>query len=191
MNTKEVNTELKRLGWRLFMSYGDRRGEFDLSDRYVEMFYKVRHLVSGQRLEIHPGVSTGHYKETFIKIEGSGDYAPSLDSYKAPKNGELVSDITPDYIEKLLLPVIEWAKARDIVTPIKNMLDLPTDAKGVGPIRHFTALAMVGDIDKLRYYQSCLTAGDRLGFVPYIDLSYIERAIEVAEEYVDCPLLAK
>ena len=185
MMTKEVNAELKRLGWHLFSSNGERWGEYELPDRYMTMFYKVKHLVSGQRLEIRPGVSTRSFQIVYTIIEAGNGYAPPLDFYHVPEKGSLVESITPYYIETLLSPAIEWARSRDIVAPIKKMLDFPTSAKGDGPIRHFTALAMTGDIEKLQYYQSSFAAGDRLGFVPYVDLSYIERAIKVAEEYVN------
>ena len=44
------------------------------------------------------------------------------------------------------------------------------------------ALALLGDIAKLKSYQASFEGGDRLGFVPYVTKGYIDRAVSLAEE---------
>jgi len=61
---------------------------------------------------------------------------------------------------------------------------IPTTAYGTKPIKHLTALTLLGNIEKLKYYQSCFEAGDRLGFVPGISKGHIERAVSLAEKYI-------
>ena len=51
------------------------------------------------------------------------------------------------------------------------------------PMRHLAALALAGDVAKLKSYQASFEAGDRLGFVPYITKDYIDRAVALAEKY--------
>lgn len=70
----------------------------------------------------------------------------------------------------------------EILQALHDHAALPTDAPGARPIWHLAALALLGDVAKLKPYQASFEAGDRLGFVPYITKDYIDRAVTLAEE---------
>jgi len=40
---------------------------------------------------------------------------------------------------------------------------------------------LLGDVAKLKSYQTSFVAGDRLGFVNYVTKDYIDRAVALAE----------
>ncbi len=50
------------------------------------------------------------------------------------------------------------------------------------PLRHLAALAIAGDVERLNSYKNSFEKGDRLGFVPYITVDMIDRAILIAQK---------
>jgi hypothetical protein len=72
---------------------------------------------------------------------------------------------------------ISWARSQNIESGLMGYRNLPTDAKGAMPLRHLAALAVAGDVERLEGYKKSFDMGDRLGFVPYITASMIDRAI--------------
>ena len=48
---------------------------------------------------------------------------------------------------------------------------------GARPVWHLAALVVLGDLEKLKFYQASFEAGDRLGFVKYITKNYIDSAV--------------
>jgi len=76
--------------------------------------------------------------------------------------------------------VIDWARNVDISSEIKRHARLSTSSKGAMPLRHLAALALLGATEKLEMYRASFESGDRLGFVPYISIEMIERALEIA-----------
>lgn len=77
-----------------------------------------------------------------------------------------------------------WAEAQDLDKALWDHAALPTNAPGARPIWHLAALALLGDVMKLKSYQASCAAGDRLRFVNYITKDYIDRAVALAEELV-------
>ncbi|MDN3719635.1 hypothetical protein QW131_11790 [Roseibium salinum] len=64
---------------------------------------------------------------------------------------------------------------------LRDHAALPTNAPGARPIWHLAALALLGDVAKLKFYQASFEAGDRLGFVNYVTKDYIDRTVSFAE----------
>lgn len=78
--------------------------------------------------------------------------------------------------------VIVWAQKQDLDRALQDHAALPTDAPGAQPIWHLAALAVLGELARLKSYQASFEARDRLGFVPYVTKDFIDRAMSLAEE---------
>ncbi|MGJ8525107.1 hypothetical protein LMG33818_000815 [Halomonadaceae bacterium LMG 33818] len=83
---------------------------------------------------------------------------------------------------------IRWAKQQNVYDCIVEWAKKPTTVVGSAPVKHLTALAMLGRVDILEHYNQSFEKGDRLGFVPYITQDYIKRALDKAYEYKDHPI---
>lgn len=92
-------------------------------------------------------------------------------------------EILEEHIRQGSDEAIAWAKVQDLDKALYDYAALPTDIPGIQPVLHLGALAVLGDVAKLRFYQASFEAGDRLGFVPYITKDYIDRALAFAERH--------
>jgi hypothetical protein len=78
--------------------------------------------------------------------------------------------------------MLDWVNHIDIEEAVERCLSIPTSSPGAAPIKLLAALAQSGDVATLDYYWSCFNNDIRLGFVPYVTIEYIERALYFAEQ---------
>ena len=111
---------------------------------------------------------------------GGRDYSPVILSNELPE--KLVSISVEDVLQ-LSDKAISWARSQNLEAGLATYRGLPTDSKGAMPLRHLAALAIAGDVERLEGYKHSFEKGDRLGFVPYITVDMIDRAILIAQKY--------
>lgn len=182
MKTKDVTKLLKSLGWSAHTDeVGDRYTIWQLADRRVQIIYGVRNFSDGQQLDGTLSTSSEAFSEAYKIIDDCGSNYASL---IVKRNGWKVRapEITETHVRQSSADAISWAKEQNLDAALKEKAALPTTAPGTGPVLHLAALAVLGDIDRLEYYQSRFVAGDRLGFVPYITKEYVDRAVALAKE---------
>ncbi len=182
MDPSEVTKTLKAIGWRIHTDeVGDKVALFDLPDRMISIIYGVRTLSDHQQLESTLSVSTEVFSNACLSVRPEfGANAPLISNRKGLK--VIAPEIQEEHVRQASEEAIGWAQEQDLDQAIKEKAALPTDAPGTGPILHLAALVVSGDIDRLKYYQSSLEAGDRLGFVPYVTKDYIDRAVAYADQ---------
>lgn len=181
MNMKEVCKQLEQIRWRIETDeVGDKDAIFDLPDRQVRIIPDIRCIRGEQRLAASPTLSTEKFSDVCAKIRANGaSYTPLIRAWKGIKLK--VPEVQIEHVAHLSDEAIAWAKQQDLTTALLEHAGLPTNAPGARPIWHLAALAILGDVSKLRSYHSSFTCGDRLGFVNYVTSDYIERALEQAE----------
>jgi hypothetical protein len=188
MKTKEVTEVLKSLGWVTRKdSVGDSVASFQLSDRELQIIYGVRQIYD-QQLEAMCSTSTDAFSYACLTIR----HGTKARKVKLTHGNLVVRDRNPKYIAPEILEshvilmseeVIAWAHAQDLDKGLQEYAALnPEECLGNTPVKHLAALAILGDLEKLKFYQSRFEAGDRLGFVPYIGQDFIDRAVELAEK---------
>ncbi len=91
-------------------------------------------------------------------------------------------EILEEHVRHASDEAIAWAEAQDLDKALRDYAALPTNVPGARPIWHLGALAVLGDVAKLKSYQASFEAGDRLGFVNYVTKDYIDRAVVLAEK---------
>ncbi len=78
--------------------------------------------------------------------------------------------------------IFRWANQVDIGSAIHKYASIETSSLGSAPLIHLAALAQSGDVETLTYYIKSFQCGVRLGFVPYITIQHIERALAFARK---------
>jgi len=182
MKIKEATDILKKIGWHTYIDEGSRRASFKLSDRTVEIGYTIRRYTNDEEFSASPALYTDEFSAACSQIENErDDYSMP---FIVPWNwsGVRVPEIKEEHIHQESQQAIDWAREQDLHQALLDYAALPTNAIGALPPRHLAALALLGDIEKLKFYQSSFEAGNRLDFVPYITKDFIDRAVTLAEQ---------
>lgn len=181
MNKNDLYKQLELIGWQIEKDeVGDRVASFDLPDRQVSIVPDIRRIRGEQQLAASPTLSTDKFSDVCAKIRADGaSYTPLVRAWKSFK--VKVPEVEIEHVVRLSGEAIDWAKKQDLPAALLEHAGLPTTSPGARPIWHLAALAILGDASKLRSYHSSFIAGDRLGFVNYVTIDYIERALEQAE----------
>jgi hypothetical protein len=182
MNMAGVVTSLQSLGWHVQTDeVGDKVAFFDLPDRVVDIIPNVRRHGDDQQFSTMKSLSTERFGAACRHIRNRGDtYTPLI---RAMKNFRLiVPKILDEHVRQASEDAIAWAKDQDLDAGLQALAALPTTAPGARPVWHLGALAVLGDVARLKSYKASFEAGDRLGFVNYVTKDYIDRAVALAEQ---------
>lgn len=81
--------------------------------------------------------------------------------------------------------VLSQLANEDLDKSLEETASLPLSSPGNGPIRLLAAKACRGDCRDLHNMRDKMLAGDRQGFVPYVTVAHLERAIEACRQLHD------
>ncbi|WP_081673816.1 DUF6990 domain-containing protein [Pseudomonas cremoricolorata] len=141
----------------------------------VQITPSVKKRLAHFRVSLMPSVSTKKFSEAVAFVRGEENrYSPIIVSNEPPEKPVKLSSSDVAVMSKR---VISWACSQDIESGVSFYKQLPTDSKGILPLKHLAALAISGDFETLNSYSKIFEAGDRLGFVPYITEGMIHRAV--------------
>jgi len=184
MRTKEATEVIKSIGWKAYKDeVGDRGAYFILPDRIIDIIYDVQELFHRQKFRVILSVSTDEFSEACRKVQNDRERYSAL-IVARNWEGIYAPEIKEEHIHQASQQAIDWAKEQDLQQALLKHAALPTDAVGTGPALHLSALVLLEDIEKLKFYQTSFGAGNRLGFVPYITKDYIDRAVMLAEQKI-------
>lgn len=180
MKTKDLTNNIRELYWTIHSDeVGDKSARYTLPDRIVRIIYFLDIIRDQQKLGAMLSVSNDQFSKICNQVGSDKRTYTALVSawtgidIRAP-------EILPEHVQQASDQAIAWAKEQDLEKALREHAALPTDAPGIQPIWHLSALVLCGELEKLRYYQASFEAGDRLGFVPYITKDYIDRAVAAA-----------
>lgn len=183
MNMNEATLVLKLLGWSIHTDeVGDKVARFKLPDRVVSIIYGLDLILQGQKFGVILSLTTDAFSQACSEIRGKHQSCYPL--VRAWMRIDIrAPEILEDDVRQTSDEAITWAKNQDLDKALQEHSMLPTDAPGARPIWHLAALALSGDVAKLKTYQASFEAGDRLGFVPYVTKDFIDRAVALAEDH--------
>lgn len=183
MKMKETTQLLESMGWSIYVDeVGDKVAHFVLDDRIVDIIYGIKKFSQDEQYEAIISTSTSKFSEACMEIRGrGGSYTPLASAKKGLQIR--AQEILEDHVRQASDDAIEWARAQDLKSALQEYAELPTSAPGARPVWHLAALAVLGDIERLRFYQKCFEAGDNCGFVPFITKDYIDRALSLAQRF--------
>ena len=181
MKMKETTQVLSSLAWAIRTDdVGDKVAKFILSDRIVDIIYGIGRFGDEEQFEAVLSVSTAKFSKFCSRILGENkSFYPLVVARRGLR--VLAPEIREEHVRQASDEAISWAQEQDLDKALRDHAALPTDAPGARPIWHLAALALLGDVAKLKSYQASFEAGDRLGFVPYIKKDFIDRAVSLAE----------
>jgi len=171
---------LGNIGWRCSKDeVGDCYCLMDVGKARVQVIPSIGKRSDHFRVSLMPSISTEGFTKAaeFILGEDVG-FEPIIVSNEAPKK---ITNLSLDDIIRLSQDAILWANKQDLSEGLRLYRELPTNSKGARPLRHLAALALNGDVECLTSYRNNFEQGNRLGFVPYITLEIIDRAILAAQ----------
>lgn len=182
MNRKDIVAALASLGWRIETDeVGDKVAYFDLSDRIVDIIPDIRRVRGEQQLSISPTLSTSQFINSCQHIVAQKrEYTPLARAWKSSRFK--APEILEEHVRQASEAAIAWAQGQDLDQALQEYAALPTTAPGARPVWHLGALSVLGDVERLKFYQASFESGDRLGFVNYVTKDYIDRALSVAEQ---------
>ncbi len=182
MNIREVTKSLEDLGWKISKDeVGDRIAQYQLSDRKVRIIYGLDRIWGQKHFVSTLGLATEDFSNACLEIYPGYSSDPSF--IQAWKGVDIrAPEILEEHVCQASDEAIAWAKEQDLDKAMQDHASLPTDAPGTLPRWHLAALAVLGDVARLKSYQVSFEAGDRLGFVDYVTKDYIDRAVALAEQ---------
>jgi len=185
MEKKDIARHLASWGWQVKVdNVGDTSAELSLPDREVSLLWSLRGLYRRetgkrtQKLGISPSISTIEFSKIYSDIGNRKASFAYMLTYRNSISRE-ETDITIGQLQTLADEAVTWAKSHDLNTCLQKHAYSPRD-RGTGPLLHLTSLVILGEVEKLKHYQTSFEKGDRLGFVPYITKDYIDRAYKQA-----------
>lgn len=182
MNIKEATDALKVIGWVTGKDdVGDRNAKLHLADRSARIIYGIERIRDRQKFSAMLSVTTDIFSIACKHIyPDSYNDSPLIRAFKGVTL--YAPELTGEHIRQISDQCIAWAKEQDLEAGLLAHAELPTTAPGARPIWHLAALAVIGDVEKLKFYQISFADGDRLGFVPYITKDHIDRALKFASD---------
>jgi hypothetical protein len=181
MTTARVTQILKELGWNHDRDeVGDDYAFFHLPDRMVRLTYTIINFREVQQLEFSQAVSTEAFSRVCRDIRGRGGHFSPLGK---PWEGMIIRlpEILVEHVRQASEEAILWAMQQDLDAALKDYCELSTRCVGPEPVWHLAALALRGHLEKLGEYRVAFENGDRLGFVSYVTMDYIDRALAIAK----------
>jgi len=173
MKIKEATDILK--------SIGERVAHFKLPDRTVQIIYDIKRFPNDEKVRVALSLSTNIFTSACSQIRNQPDnYMPFIVPWNWP--GVTAPEIREEHIHQASQQAIDWAKEQDLHQGLLDLAARPTNAISLRGIWHIAALALLGDVDKLKFYQSSFEAGDRLGFSHSVTKECIDRAVTLAEQ---------
>ena len=177
---QQLQEALFDLGWKHRSSEGQ-----NIFTKYIDDHHFVgltpsirRKMDGGVVVSTNPGFGDWRFCCCYAYIADDKATAwPQIMDYNLKlcfENGEREDVI------KMSSEAIDWALQQNYPQILHTYSEMPTNAPGNAPLRHLTALAMLSRIDVLHAYIEAFESGNRLGFVPYINIGIIDRAYEIA-----------
>ncbi|WP_273783969.1 DUF6990 domain-containing protein [Bartonella sp. AU15XJBT] len=178
-----VSEDLKRMGWTVYRDKNYERNAYFISKgRIINIVY--RSDIKGET----PIVVFKASLSTLGFSTAHRDMFPKLPQYIALKEAEEVytlsgAELDEGKLKKISADILEWADRQNVNQIIYDYAALPTNSEAHLVARHFIALILIGDIEKLKFYKESFRAKNHLGFVEGITKYTIDNALTLARGY--------
>lgn len=178
-----VSEDLKRMDWTVYRDKNyNCNAYFIKKDRIINIVYDldkngetpfVTFKVSLSTL----GFSTA-YRSIFINTPQYTVLKESEEVYAVSS-----TELDEGKLKQICADILEWADRQNVNQIIYDYAALPTNSEYDLIIRHFIALILIGDVEKLKFYKENFRKGNSLGFVEGITKYTIDNALTLARGY--------
>ncbi|WP_375641564.1 MULTISPECIES: DUF6990 domain-containing protein [unclassified Bartonella] len=178
-----VSEDLKRMGWTVYRDKNyDCNAYFVSKDRIINIMYNL------QSDEEEPIVVFKASLSTLSFSTAHREMFPRLPQYIALKEAEEFytvssTELDEGKLKEICTDILEWADRQNVNQIIYDYAALPTNSEAHLVARHFIALILIGDIEKLKFYKENFRKGNSLGFVEGITKYTIDNSLTLARGY--------
>lgn len=175
----EIVSFLSEIGWACNKDeVGDQYCLMEMGGRQIQLIPLLQRRPDHYRFSLAPSISCSAFSKAAAEISGDlSDFEPIVQGDRSIMK---LRRLSRSELREMVAGVLSWASVADVDGGLAGYRNLPTNAKGGMPIRHLAALAIAGDVPRLQEYERCFGQGNRLGFVPYVSLDMIRRAVAIA-----------
>lgn len=178
LSKSDIFRLLSDTGWTVVRDKddGSRYATLTEHDRIIRVLPTISQSSRGTRIDWRDGICSKNFAKA-ISIIGARSEAfhPMV-----LRNGkcQIANQLTLQDVKCGLGELLENARETDLDCLLDDVLKLPTSAPGHAPLRLLAAMVCKGSFFELIEMRDKMKAGDRMGFVPYIQLEHLERALE-------------
>lgn len=180
MNKSMLKDPMIDIGWEFSKdSEGVDVFIFNMNDRYLTAIPKIVDLSENTKIDFLLTVSNLEFDEIVSIIFGKKTKAVLATMY--PSGFSFENPFGTKQINECLGIIKVWGETQDLEKAIEDRRQyIPSECHGAKPLWHLAALAHGGDLERLEYYRQSFEEGNHLGFVPYITIDHIKRALALA-----------
>ncbi|WP_039760111.1 DUF6990 domain-containing protein [Bartonella queenslandensis] len=179
-----VSEQLKRRGWTVYRDKNYARNAYLINkDRIINIVYNLDKQEETPVITFKASVSTLGFSTAHRYM------FPGLPQYIALKESEEVYTISAAQVEEnqlspLIADIIGWADRQNVNQMIYDYAALPPNHEDVYLVaRHLIALILIGDVEKLKFYEENFRSGNSSGLVKGISKYGIDKALMLARGY--------
>ncbi len=178
-----VSEDLKRMGWTVYRDKNyDRNAYFITKDRIINIVYDFDKngetpLVTFKVFLSTLGFSTA-YRSIFINTPQYTVLKELEDVYTVSGN-----EVDEGKLKQICADILCWADRQNVNQIIYDYAAFPPDSEYDLIIRHFIALILIGDVERLKFYKENFRKGNSLSFVEGITKYTIDNALTLARGY--------
>ncbi|WP_375643910.1 MULTISPECIES: DUF6990 domain-containing protein [unclassified Bartonella] len=179
----KIAEQLKAMGWTVYRDKNyERNAYFIGKDRLINIMYSLDMEEEALIVAFKASLSTLGFSTAHRHI------FPDKPQYIALKEAEEVytvsgAELDEGKLKEICADILEWADRQNVNQIIYDYAALPTNSELNLVLRHFVALVLIGDIEKLKFYKESFRAKNRLNFVDYITKYDIDNALTLARRY--------
>ncbi|WP_273783974.1 DUF6990 domain-containing protein [Bartonella sp. AU15XJBT] len=179
----KIAEQLKAMGWTVYRDKNyERNAYFIGKDRLINIMYSLDMEEEAPIVAFKASLSTLGFSTAHRHI------FPDKPQYIALKEAEEVytvsgAELDEGKLKEICADILEWADRQNVNQIIYDYAALPTNSELNLVLRHFVALVLIGDIEKLKFYKESFRAKNRLDFVDYITKYDIDNALTLARRY--------
>ncbi|WP_345117499.1 DUF6990 domain-containing protein, partial [Bartonella jaculi] len=184
-----VSEKLKMMGWTVYRDKNYERNAYFISkDRIINIVYSLDMEGETPTVALKASLSTLGFSTIHRYI------SPDKPQYIALKEAEEIytvsgnetasgNEVDEDKLKQICADILDWADRQNVNQIIYDYADLSANSEFDLVLRHFVALVLIGDVEKLKFYKKSFRAGNRLGFVKEITKDIIDDIFWFARRY--------
>ncbi|MBB4077397.1 hypothetical protein GGR08_001728, partial [Bartonella fuyuanensis] len=179
----KIAEQLKAMGWTVYRDKNyERNAYFIGKDRLINIMYSLDMEEEALIVAFKASLSTLGFSTAHRHI------FPDKPQYIALKEAEDVytvsgAELDEGKLKEICADILEWADRQNVNQIIYDYAALPTNSELNLVLRHFVALVLIGDIEKLKFYKESFRAKNRLNFADYITKYDIDNSLTLARGY--------
>lgn len=173
---------LKAEGWNLRRDRddGSRSATLKTGETVLRVFPSVRRSTNGVFIDWGEQAIPREYLKAVCEILGEEvDFYPlTLGGGTRREAANITLSKAKDDLDKIIWRLLK----RDLQAELEEIASLPLSTPGNAAIRLLSAKAVLGEYFELANMRDRMQKGERQGFVPYIQVEHLDRAVKVCAQ---------